>query len=109
MLNYVVLRDTVKSISWKSSNDDVFAIGSHNLRITDVQANNTEYVAKSVTLTATVTTWSDLTRSVSKVVRIAGAPEPVDVKPTTDEVIVKVNEIFDNAKNATAIETANLA
>ena len=109
MLNYVVLRDTVKSISWKSSNDDVFAIGSHNLRITDVQANNTEYVAKSVTLTATVTTWSDLTRSVSKVVRIAGAPEPVDVKPTTDEVIVKVNEILNNKKNATAIEIAKLA
>lgn len=108
-LNYVVLRDTVKSISWKSSNDDVLAIASPNLRKTAVQANNTEYVAKSVTLTATVTTWSGLTRSVSKVVRIAGAPEPVDVKPTTDEVIAKVNEILDNAKNSAAIEIAKLA
>lgn len=104
-----IVRDSIKSVSWKSSNDDVLAIASPNLSTVTVKANNVEYVAKSVTLTATVTTWTGLTRSVSKVVKVAGAPVPVETKPTTDEVVAKVNEIFDNAKNAAAVEIAKLA
>lgn len=104
-----VVRDSVKTVSWKSSNDDVLAIAYPNLSTVKVKANNTEHVAKTVTLTADVTTWTGLTRSVSKIIKIAGAPVEVDKKPTTDEVIASVNEIFDKAKTAAAIEIAKLA
>lgn len=103
-------RDTIASVHWSSSNDDVLSIkATSNNLIVNVNANNKEYITKQVTISCTVATKSGLTRTASKIITVKAAEQPTNVKPSVQDVMSKVNAIFDEAKQKANTEISKLA
>ena len=108
--NISVVRDTIDTITWKSSDDELLSIeGPNNVKSISIAAHNESEIQKTATLTVTVKTVSGISKTYTRSIRISGKPVIEDKKPSVDETAEKIAYIFDNAKNQALAELYKLA
>lgn len=112
---YSLLRDSFKSLAWSVDSNDIVTIEPSGNKCV-VKANNTNYTTETVRLSATLTTVAGLRQTVTKSIRVSGAPQEESEKPSASEVekillsdLQTVQESLDNLKNKITSELSKLS